>query len=164
MAHSRPDPPKCIETSNLMWLSLMSFFLVLFVCWNLFCTIANIRIKHVTETKNVSVLFYKNLKSSFLHESHIWLWSFFKLLDALAHGVPCHRRPASIPETKQKKSGDSLWGSGQLYSTRNRIVLRRVAERNDLVVDSMVSLIKRGLAKKKTQERGPLCFDEKNCA
>ena len=61
-----------------------------------------------------------------------------------------HRRPASIPETKQKKAGDSLWGSGQLYSTRNRIVLRRAAERNDLVADSMVSLIKRGLAKKRT--------------
>ena len=41
------------------------FFLVLFVYWNLFCTIANLRIKCVTETKNVSVLFYKNLKSSF---------------------------------------------------------------------------------------------------
>ena len=37
----------------------------LFVCWNLFCTIVNLRIKCVTETKNVSVSFYKNLKSSF---------------------------------------------------------------------------------------------------
>ena len=41
------------------------FISVLFVCWNLFCTIANLRIKCVTETKNVSVLFYKNVKSSF---------------------------------------------------------------------------------------------------
>ena len=48
-----------------MWLSLIWFILVLFVCWNLFCTIANLRIKCVTETKNVSVLFYKNVKSSF---------------------------------------------------------------------------------------------------
>ena len=80
-------PQKCKESSNLMWLSLIWFILVLFVCWNLFCTIANLRIKCVTETKNVSVLFYKNLKSSFLHDSHIWLWGFFTLLVALAHGV-----------------------------------------------------------------------------
>ena len=58
-------PQKCKETSNLIWLSLIWFILVLFVCWNLFCTIAKLRIKCVTETKNVSVLFYKNLKSSF---------------------------------------------------------------------------------------------------
>ena len=47
-----------------------------------FCTIANLRIKCVTETKNVSVLFYKNLKSSF----STWLIGFFTLLVALAHG------------------------------------------------------------------------------
>ena len=58
-------PQKCKETSNLMWLSLIWFILVLFVCWNLFWTIANLRIKCVIETKNVSVLFYKSLKSSF---------------------------------------------------------------------------------------------------
>ena len=58
-------PKKCKETSNLMWLSMIWFISVLFVCWNLFCTIANLRIKCVTETKNVSVLFYKNVKSSF---------------------------------------------------------------------------------------------------
>ena len=58
-------PPKCKETSNLMWLTLIWFILVLFVFWNLFWTIANLRIKCVTETKNVSVSFYKNLKSSF---------------------------------------------------------------------------------------------------
>ena len=38
--------------------------------------------------KIVSVLFYNNLKSSFLHDSQIWLWGFFTLLVALAHGVP----------------------------------------------------------------------------
>ena len=48
-----------------MWLSLIAFILILFVCWNLFCTIVNLRIKCVTETENVSVLFCKNLKSSF---------------------------------------------------------------------------------------------------
>ena len=31
-AHSRPDPPKCKETSKLMWLSLIWFILVLCVC------------------------------------------------------------------------------------------------------------------------------------
>ena len=31
-AHSRPDPPKCKETSKLMWLSLIGFILVLCVC------------------------------------------------------------------------------------------------------------------------------------
>ena len=41
----------------------------------------------MTETKNISVLFYKNDKSSFLHHSHIWLWGFFTLLVALAQGA-----------------------------------------------------------------------------
>ena len=50
-------PPKCKETSNLMWFSLIWFILVLFVCWNLFCTLANLRIKCVTETKNVKSSF-----------------------------------------------------------------------------------------------------------
>ena len=75
---------KCKETSKLMWLSLIwftYFIFCLFVCWNSFCTIASFRIKCVTETKNVSVLFYKNPKSS------IWFWGFFTLLDTLAHGV-----------------------------------------------------------------------------
>ena len=58
-------PKKCKETSNVMWLSMLWVISVLFVCWNLFCTIANHRIKCVTETKNVSVLFYRNVKSSF---------------------------------------------------------------------------------------------------
>ena len=31
---------------------------------------------------------YKNLKSSFLHDSHIWLWGFFTFLVSLAHGPP----------------------------------------------------------------------------
>ena len=47
----------------------------------------------VTETTNVSVLFYKNLKSSILHDSHIWLWGFFTLLDGLAHGVALYIWP-----------------------------------------------------------------------
>jgi hypothetical protein len=87
LPHSGPDPPKCKEISKMMWLSLIWFGLVLFVCWNIFWTIANLRIKCVTETKNDSVLFYKNLKSSFLHDAHIWLWDFFTLLDALAHSA-----------------------------------------------------------------------------
>ena len=41
----------------------------------------------MSETKNVSVLFYKNFRSSFLHDSNIWLWGFFTLLVALAHGA-----------------------------------------------------------------------------
>ena len=77
-------PKKCKETSNLMWLSLIWFIVVLFVCWNLFCTLANLRIKCVTETKNVSLLFYKNLKPSF----STWLTGFFTFLVALTHGVP----------------------------------------------------------------------------
>ena len=77
---------KCKETSNLTWSSLIWFILVLFFCWNLFCTLANLRIKCVTETK-MFVLFYKNIKSSFLHDSHIWLWCFFTFFFALAHSV-----------------------------------------------------------------------------
>ena len=42
-----------------MWLSLIWFMLVLF------CTIVNLRIKCVTENQKVSVLFCKNLESSF---------------------------------------------------------------------------------------------------
>ena len=44
--------------------------------------------------------FDKNLKSSFLHDSHIWLWGFFTLLVALAHGAPSprFRRPCSVLE------------------------------------------------------------------
>ena len=80
-------PKKCKETSNLMCLSSLWFISFLFVCWNLFCTIANLRIKCVTESKHVSVLFFKNLKSSFLHGPHICLWGFFTFLVDLAHGV-----------------------------------------------------------------------------
>ena len=78
---------KCKETSNLMWLSFICFILVLIVCWNLFCTLANLRIKCVTKTKKVSVLLWKNLKTSFLHDSYIWFWGFITLLVALAHGA-----------------------------------------------------------------------------
>ena len=74
----------------------MQFILVLFVCWNLFWTIANLRVKCVTETKNVSLLFYKNLKSSFVNDSHIWLEGFFTFLVALAHGAARPRSPPHI--------------------------------------------------------------------
>jgi hypothetical protein len=82
-------PKKCKETSNLMWLSLIWFILVLFVCWNLFCTLANLRIKCVTETQNISLFFYKNLKSSF----STWFTGFFTFLVALAHGAPAQLPP-----------------------------------------------------------------------
>ena len=70
-------PPKCKETSKLIWLSLMWIILVLFGCWKLFCTLVNLR-------SNVSLLFYKNLKPSF----STWLTGFFTFLVALTHGVP----------------------------------------------------------------------------
>ena len=63
-------PQKCKETSNLMWLSLISYGLFLFGCLFVKTYFANLRIKCVTETKNVSVLFNKNIKSSFLNDSH----------------------------------------------------------------------------------------------
>ena len=47
---------------------MVYFILFLFVCWNSLCTIEKLRIKCETETENVSVLFYKNSKSSF------WTW------------------------------------------------------------------------------------------
>ena len=59
---------KCNETSNLMWLSLICFISVLFVFfWDLSCKIENLKIKCVTETKNVSVLFCKHLTLRFLY-------------------------------------------------------------------------------------------------
>ena len=61
-------PPKCKETSNLMLSSMIQFILVLVFCCYLFC-IANLRIRFVTETENVSSLFYKKLNSSF----SLWL-------------------------------------------------------------------------------------------
>ena len=84
--HARsPKNVKKPQTTNLMWLSLIWAILVLFVCWNLFYTLANLRIKCVTETKNVSLLFYKNLKSNF----STLLRGFFTFLVALVNGVPC---------------------------------------------------------------------------
>ena len=44
--------------------------------------LTNLRIKCVSETW---VFFTKNL--AFLHDSHFWLWGFFKFLAALAHGT-----------------------------------------------------------------------------
>ena len=52
--------PRCKETSNLMWLSFIWFILVLFVCWNIFWTIANLRIKCVTETKKFLFVLQKS--------------------------------------------------------------------------------------------------------
>ena len=108
-----------------MWLSLIWFISFLFFCWNLFCTIANLRIKCATETKNVSVLFYKILKSSFLHDSHIWLWGFFTLLDGLAHGgafsnvvdiiCPTPLRLRWIGLTDLPKSGPSSDSPGKCF-------------------------------------------------
>ena len=47
-----------------MWLSLIWFILILFVCSNLFCTIANLRIKCVTETKKLLFCFTKILNQA----------------------------------------------------------------------------------------------------
>ena len=70
-----------------MWLSLIQFISVLFVFWNLFCAIVNIRIKCVTENQNC-FCFEKILNQAFLHYSHIWLSGLFTFLVALAHGAP----------------------------------------------------------------------------
>ena len=67
------------------WLSLIWFILFLFVCRNLFCTIANLRIKCVTETKKKSFLFLKNLKSNFsTWPTHLTL----RFLDILGYSGP----------------------------------------------------------------------------
>ena len=104
-------PQKCKETSNLMWLSIVWFISVLFVYWNLFCTIANLRIKWVTETKNVSVLFYNNLKSSFLNDLHIWLWGFFTFLVALTHGATggCRCGSSDQQRAMRQHANPSVW-------------------------------------------------------
>ena len=68
-------PQKCKETSNWCdchWYGLLYF--CLFVK-TFFVQIANLRIKCVTETKNVSVLFCKNLKSSLSFVSEVSLHS-----------------------------------------------------------------------------------------
>ena len=57
--------PKCKETSKFVWFSMIWLISVLFVCWNLFSTIAKLRIKCVTKSKNVFILVYKNVESSF---------------------------------------------------------------------------------------------------
>ena len=76
------NPQKCKETSNLMWFSLIWFILVLLVCWNLFCTIANLRIKCVTETKNVSVCapWARSIKNVKKPQSQISVWVMSKSL------------------------------------------------------------------------------------
>ena len=73
------------------WLSLIWLISFFFVCWNLFCTIANLRIKCVTETKNVSVLIYKNLKiklSTWLTHLTLRVFLHFWLLwPTVCHGI-----------------------------------------------------------------------------
>ena len=62
-----------------MWLSLIWFLLFWFVCWNLFCTIANLRIKCVTETKLfcftkiLNQAFYMTHTFDFEVSLHYWL-------------------------------------------------------------------------------------------
>ena len=60
-------PQKCKETLNLMWLSLICFILVLFICWNLFWTSeSNVWLK----PKMFLFCFPKILTQAFLHDSH----------------------------------------------------------------------------------------------
>ena len=128
-------PKKCKETSNLMWLPLIWLVLFLFVCWNLFCTIANLRIKCVTETKTDSVLFYKHLKSSFLDVAHIWLWGFFTLLDALAHDVASPRcyHAIDLPAPKSWSPGLSYEGIICFFTTYGYCrILKKTGGKNTL--------------------------------
>ena len=68
MAQSRPDSKKMYRNLKLdVIVTDMVYFI--FVC--LLKLILYLRFKCVTETKNVSVLFYKNIKSSFLNDSHV---------------------------------------------------------------------------------------------
>ena len=83
------------------WLSLIWLISFFFVCWNLFCTIANLRIKCVTETKNVSVLIYKNLKiklSTWLTHLTLRVFLHFWLL------WPTARPMAAATESKRNKT------------------------------------------------------------
>ena len=69
-------PQKCKETWNLMWFILCSCVCLLKLTLNN----SNLRIKCVTESKNVSVLFYRNLKSSFsTWLTHLTLWFLYIL-------------------------------------------------------------------------------------
>ena len=85
--HRRPDPQNCKETANLMWLSLISMVYFIFVCL-LKLILYNSKPQNQIcdwNQKKMSVLLFTNLRSSFLHDSHNWLWVFFTLLVALAH-------------------------------------------------------------------------------
>ena len=73
MAHCRPDPQKLkrnlkfdVITNDMVYFT--------FVCL-LFCTIANLRIKCLTEIKNVPALLYKNQASYMTHsfDSEVYL-------------------------------------------------------------------------------------------
>ena len=98
-------PLKCKETLNLMRLSLIWFVLVLFVCWNVFCTIENLRIRFATEIKNIFVLFFKNLESSFSTLlSHLTL-RFLYILGC--SGPRCGM--AMLFQWKKRQSLPALW-------------------------------------------------------
>ena len=97
-------PQKCKETSNLVWLSFIWFILFLFVCRNLFCTIANLRIKCVIETKSVPFCFIKILNQVFYIPHtfdfelslHCWLlWSNVWLCRPIKIGPVLQRLPLS---------------------------------------------------------------------
>ena len=118
-------PKKCKETSFLMWLSLILFILILFVCWNLFCTIANLRIKCLTETKNVSIFYYMTHK-------HIWVWDFFTFLVVLAHSVappvppvPQGPTPLTLASEPQllvcRVKPPPRWATGPLLAGKNKM-------------------------------------------
>ena len=63
--HCGPDQPKCKETSNLMWLSLIWFIIVLFL-------------NNSTPQNQIFLFcFTKILDHAFLHDSQLWLWGFF---------------------------------------------------------------------------------------
>ena len=96
---------KCKETSNWMRLSLIWFILFHFVCLLKLILYDSKAQNQMYDWKRKCfcfVLFYKNLKSSFLYDTHIWLWSFFTLLLALAHGVAGARAFSAKSWQKQK--------------------------------------------------------------
>ena len=72
------------------------------------------------------VLFYKNLKSSFLHDSHIWLWGFFTLLVALAHGAPCTWNAVHLGRGCRVATIDGNWtGVDDNYPPNNCFPLKQ---------------------------------------
>ena len=119
VAHSRLDPPKCKETSNLMWLSL--------ICFILFFTIANLPIKCLTETKNVSVLFYKNFKSSFsTWLTHLTLRFLYKMR---------HSGPWCGAARHRRGGGGAIW---TIFD--NEVLLRPVGNHDQELCSMQVRL------------------------